>query len=485
MTWQQSLRGGVIAALVPLVLASCAAVPLDEAQAVLREADRAMGGVALKSLRYTASGSGASFGQAWQPGMAWPRVNIPALARVLDYENGAWREDTTRSRAEPTGGGAIALAGERRDTGFLRGDFAWNQAGANPVAAPAAWAARTHDLWTSPHGILKAGMRNAASLRVEGTRRIVSFTEPGRFNASVWINAQGEVERVDSVLPNAVMGDTASVTLYSGYREFGGIRFPTRIQQHQGGFPVLDLTVKEVEPNAAARIEVPATVASFAERVAVEKVADGVWFLAGGSHNSVLIEMQDHAILVESPLYDGRALAVMAQAKLLLPAKPVRWAINSHHHFDHSGGLRAAAAQGATLVVSEQARPWFERVMARPNTVRPDALARSGLKAAVSGVNGQRRFSDATRIVDVLMIEDSLHAQGFMMIWLPLDRLLIQADAYTPGAPGAAAPTVPDANHLNLVHNIERLRLDVDRIVPLHGRIVPMGELRRVTGRAP
>ncbi|WP_158290166.1 MBL fold metallo-hydrolase [Ramlibacter sp. WS9] len=485
MTWPHVLRTLTMAGAALSLLASCA-TPGNEAHAVLREADRAMGGTTLKSLRYAGSGTGASFGQAYQPGMAWPRVNITSFSRVIDYETGAMREDAARSRAETTGGSGLPLAGEQRATALVRGEHAWNLTGPAPVASPVALSGRTHDLWTSPHGVLKAGMRNAtATLRTEGGKRIVSFNEPGRFSASAWITADGFVERIDSVQPNPVMGDTPTITLYSGYRDFAGVRFPSRIQQEQGGFPVLDIAVKEVEPNVPAGIEVPALVSSFAERVAPEKAAEGVWYLAGGSHHSVLIEMKDHLILVESPLYDGRAQAVLAEARKLVPGKPVRYAINSHHHFDHSGGLRAAAAEGATLVVSEQARPWYERTMARANSVSPDALAKSGAKVAVTGVNTQRTFSDGSRTVEVFMIEDSIHAQGFMMVWLPAERLLIEADAYTPGAPGAAPPAPPNANNVNLVQSIERLRLNVDRILPLHGRIVPASELYTATGRRP
>jgi glyoxylase-like metal-dependent hydrolase (beta-lactamase superfamily II) len=90
---------------------------------------------------------------------------------------------------------------------------------------------------------------------------------------------------------------------------------------------------------------VPDNVRNFSERVTADKVADGVWFLAGGSHNSVAIEMKDQVIVVETPLYDGRAAAVLAKARELVPGKPVRTVINSHHHFDHAGGLRAAVAR--------------------------------------------------------------------------------------------------------------------------------------------
>ena len=467
-----------------LLLASC--VTYDPGLAVLQQSDRALGGAStLKTLRFTATGSGATFGQAYQPGMAWPRVTYTSFSRVMDYENGAMREDYARTRAEPTGGGAVPLmgTGEQKGTGFLRDTYAWNMAGTSPAAAPLAVDGRVHDLWTSPHGFIRAAIKNKAQVRPEGARSVVTFTEPGRFSAVAWLSADGLVERVDSVQPNPVLGDTQTVTLYSDYRDFAGVKFPTRIRQNMGGFPVLGLQVKEVAANQPSGIEVPAPVSAAAERVASEKVAEGVWFLGGGSHNSVLVEMSDHLILVESPLWDGRAQAVLAEAKRLVPGKPIRYVINSHHHFDHAGGLRTAAAEGATLVTSEQARPWFERVLANANQVNPDALARSGKKAVFSSVNGQRSFSDGARTLEIFMIEESVHAQGFMMAWLPRERLLIEADAYTPGPPNAPAPAVVNGNNANLMNNIERLKLDVDRILPLHGRVVPIAELRTAVKR--
>ena len=77
-----------------------------------------------------------------------------------------------------------------------------------------------------------------------------------------------------------------------------------------------------------------------------------------------------------------------------------------------------------------------------------------------------------------------MHTDTFLMAYLPKEKLLIEADAYTPGAPNAPPPATPNANNVNLIENIERLKLAVDRIVPIHGRVVPLSELYGAVGKA-
>ena len=470
------------------LLAACANLPSSDV--VLRQADNASGAALVKSFSFTGRGTGSTFGQAWQPGNAWPLLNYSVLTRVADYDNGAFREDFGRSRGELTGGGATPLMGqgETRSIGLARGEFAWNLAGTNAAANPAALDARLHDLWTTPHGAIKAAQRNGAKIgsQSEGgqTFTTFSYSVPGHLAATAWVGTDGLISRIDSTMPHPVLGDMDVTTRYSDWRDAGsGVKFPMRIRQTQGGFEVLDFAVQSVQVNPAVDIAVPDNVRNFAERVASEKVADGVWFLGGGSHNSVAIEMSNHVVLVESPLYDGRAAAVFAEVARLVPGKPIRTVINSHHHFDHAGGLRAAAAEGAGLVTSSLAKPYFERVFANPNRIAPDKLAKSGRSAAIVGVDGRLALNDGARRIEIHEMQGSVHSVGFMLIYLPAERLLIEADAYTPGAPGSAPPPVVNANNQNLVDNIDRLQLKVDRILPLHGRVVPMSELNAMVGR--
>ena len=247
--WTTFARPALVVSMSAL-LASCANMPGESASAALQRANTAMGGAALKSISFAGSGTGATFGQAYLAGQAWPKITYSTFSRVADYENAAFREDAARIRAEPNGGGAIPLMGlgEQRTTGLMRGVSAWNMVGPAPVAAPVAYDMRVHDLWTTPHGVIKAAMANNASATmrsVDGkTMTAVSFVVPGKYRATALINAAGLVEQIESTQPHPVTGDTASVIRFSDYKDTGGVKFPMRIQQIMGGHPVLDLTVK-------------------------------------------------------------------------------------------------------------------------------------------------------------------------------------------------------------------------------------------------
>ena len=340
---------------------------------------------------------------------------------------------------------------------------------------------RVHQLWITPHGVIKGRdqeQRHPAVADQDGkSLAAVSFTEPGRFAATAFINDDYLVERVESRLPDPVLGE-AAVTVYSDYRDFGGVKFPARIQQSQGGHPCSTSTVKEVQPNAPADIPVPDAVRNAAERVTTDKVAEGVWFVAGGSHNSVAIEMKDHLVLVEAPLNDGRSGPVIEQVKKLAPGKPIRYVINSHDHFDHSGGLRTAVAEGATIVTQAENKPYFERAFAVPNRINPDRLAKSGKKPSVQ--DGERQAGTERR--HALARAPSHHRQHPQR-HVP-DGVPAEGEAADRGRrvtrrcpPNAPPPATPNANNVNLVENIERLKLPVDRILPLHGRVVPLADL--------
>jgi glyoxylase-like metal-dependent hydrolase (beta-lactamase superfamily II) len=210
--------------------------------------------------------------------------------------------------------------------------------------------------------------------------------------------------------------------------------------------------------------------------ITVDEIAPGVWYLAGQTHHSVAIEMLNEVLLVEAPQNDARTLAVIARARALRPAKPVRTLVNTHHHFDHSGGVRAAMSEGLTIVTHAGNKAFFDSLGARRHFIEQDALARARRAPRVEGVTDKQVISDAARTVELHAVRGSPHSATILMVYVPAERLLIEADLYSP--PAAGAPPAPAPFVAELVRSVDRLGLAVDRVVPLHGRVIPMDDVR-------
>ena len=460
----------------------------QDAKTVLAGVAKTMGDV--KSLQYSGSGSTFAVGQSAVPGEPWPRFNAKSFTRMINYDTVSMRDEIVRTQVgPPRGGGGQPVIGENRQIQVVSGTHAWNQTG-ETITPTWVGADRTYQLWLTPHGVIKAAMAHnaTAQTKTEGGKKLttIAFTVPGTFKANVLVNENNLVEKVESWQTNPVLGDTLTETTYADYKAFDGVQFPTKITQKSGGFPSLELTVSEAKPNAPVDIQVPDNVrqAPATVQVKIDKAAEGVWYVTGGSHHSVVVEMKDHLVVIEGPQHDARATAVIAEVKKAVPNKPIKYVVNSHHHFDHAGGLAAFVAEGATVITHDVNKAFFEQSFAAPRTVNPDALAKSGKKATVEGVKDKRVLSDDTRTIELHHIQGNVHNDGLLMAYLPKEKFLVEADVYNPPAPNTPPPAQPNPAQVNLHDNIERLKLEVDQLLPLHGRIVPLSDLLKAIGKS-
>jgi glyoxylase-like metal-dependent hydrolase (beta-lactamase superfamily II) len=461
-----------------LALAACSDPPTP-----LQSASTALSAATATSVEYSGTGKWFQFGQAPNPNEPWPAFDVSEYKATVRYDQPAANVRMTRKQIVDPNRARPAPVEQKADQ-FVAGGFAWNVAGGNSQSQPGAVAERTMEIRATPHGFLKAAAANNATATAKGGATEVSFTAGAQRFVGV-INAQNRLEKVTGWIDDAVLGDMAVEFAYSDYKDFGGVTFPGRIVRSQGGYPVLDITVTAVKLNPGLEVAAPDAVKTFAPPptvVTAETLAPGVTFLAGGSHHSVLIEQADHVVVVEGPQHEARAAAVIDKVKELIPAKPLRYVINTHVHFDHSGGLRTFVDAGATVVTHEVNKAYYERAWAAPKTIAPDRLAASKKAARFETFTGKHVMTDGARAIELHEIAGNGHSDGFTMVWLPAEKILIQVDAYTPPPDGAPMPPVPPPPAVNLYENIQRLGFDVERLVPLHSRLATMADLRAFIG---
>ena len=455
----------------------------QDAKTVLQNATKVIGDV--KSIQFSGTGHLAAVGQAWNPTSPWPETIVKSYTRTIDYGAQSSREELVRNEGDPPAkGGAAPFGGDQRQVNLVSGQYAWNQPGNAPQPAVAAAEERQLQIWLTPPGFLNGAMQNNATARKGKGGTEVSFTAMGKFKVTGTVDSQGMVTKTETRIPNPVLGDMLVETDYSAYKDFNGVKFPTVIVQKQGGYPLLDLAVTDVKTNVPLDLTVPDAVKQAklpAVVVQTQKLGDGLWWLGGGSHHSVVVEYPTYITVIESPLNDERALAVIAEAKKLVPNKPIKYLVNTHNHFDHLGGVRAFVPEGATIITNAMNKAYYEKIFNAPHTLAPDRLSQNPKKATFITVKDKYVLSDGGREIDIIHIENDNHNAGMLMVYIPKEKVLVEADDFTPPAPNGPAPAPRAVNFTkNLNANIERLKLDVVTIAPLHGFVVPVAELKKL-----
>jgi len=488
-----------------------AAAAAQDAATVLRNSAAAMGAANVKSIQYTGTGWNAATGQSYMPNEDWPRFELTSYSRTIDYDARSSREEWTRVQGNypPRGGGGVpvydwpaAVNGVWKQAFFTMGTYAWNVDGTTVSVAPRLSTSaagltpsiRQLDVWLSPHGFLKAAMEakdaTATALVLEGQpKTIVTFTTPDKYRVNGTITADNLVERVQTWVANAVFGDMVFEHRYTEYKDYNGVKFPTVLHTHQGdprlnpghNFQEIHVTSVQVNPSLppltvpdSVRQAKPAQV-----RVTSSSLAPGIWRIAGEGHHSIAVEFRDFVAVVEAPQDEQRSLAVIAEVHRLIPNKTIQYVVNTHHHFDHSGGLRTYVAQGATVVTHAANREFYEQVFFYPSqrTIEPDLLSTrypwfgANRISQIEGVSNKYVISDGVRTLDVYAMQN-VDESNMLLAYLPAERILINADLYSPPAPGGQPPKL-SAGERQLYQNIQRLKLNVDRHAGIHGDVGP------------
>ncbi len=459
----------------------------QDAKAVIASASKAMGVATLKTVQFSATGFDFALGQAPNASSPWPKFINKSYTRDIDFDVPASRVNRIRLQGEnpPRGGGQQPIVGEQPQNQTI-------------IVGPATPWVQQLEIWMMPHGFLRAAATRAATVETKtvGGKRynVVSFVGDNKAKVNGYIGPDNMVERVETWIDNPFLGDMLFEALYTDYKDAGGAPFPMHIVQRQGGYPTFDLNVSEVKINTPANIQpaqaaggaAPAGGPPAAPATQSEKLGDGVYLITGG-YAVIAVDFKDHIAIIESGQNEARAIAVIAEAKRLIPNKPIKYLINTHSHIDHSSGLRGFVAEGSTILTHTGNKAYLEKVLSQPHQLNPDLAQKNGKKPIVEAVGEKRVLTDGTHVVELHHLLNFGHHDGMLIVYFPKEKVLLQADGYNPQPATATPPSPPSPYTASLYDNIQRLKLDVQRIVPVHypadNRVITMTELARWAGK--
>ena len=240
---------------------------------------------------------------------------------------------------------------------------------------------------------------------------VVTFIAPNKAKMNGYIDAQNMLDRVETWIDTPMLGDTLVEVNYDGYKDFGGVKFPTSIVQKQGGYSTLDLAVTDVKPNAPADIQGNPAGVPQTPPATSQKLADGVYLILP-AYAALAVDFKDYIVVVEGPQSEERANAIIAEVKRVIPNKPIKYVVNTHNHFDHAGGLRTFIAEGATIITYRDNKAYYEKIFALPHTLNPDRESEAKKKISIETMTDKKVLTDGNHVVELYRLQGSNHNDG-------------------------------------------------------------------------
>jgi glyoxylase-like metal-dependent hydrolase (beta-lactamase superfamily II) len=191
--------------------------------------------------------------------------------------------------------------------------------------------------------------------------------------------------------------------------------------------------------------------------------------------------MKDHVVVFDAPVSDWHSTWVIAAAQNKYPKKKVKYLVLTHHHMDHAGGLRAYAAEGATLVVGKGAGAHYRRVLAAPATRNPDLAASDLSKTPMVEVADKHVISDGQREVHAYVLDGNPHADGLLIGYVPHAKLGFVTDIWSPGAgplPDKLTPALA-----SLVAGVKKAGIAPEKFAGGHGGVADYAPLAALEGK--
>ena len=367
-------------------------------------------------------------------------TNISNSQRTIDLQNGRMRLTQTATQD-------FVFAYERNMRGIrsdvrLDGDIAYNVANNRAQrVGDAQVRGRRLDMLNNPIALVRAALDPAAKLanpradRATSSQVVDLTTAKGDTLTVAFDTTTNLPAWVSWVQGDTNLGEVTARTYYSAYQTEKGIKVPfgyTTVIDWRNTvtwrFYVDRVAVDEPIDDLAAPQEArgPAPAAN-PPTIQVENVAKGIWFLRGQG-NSTAFEFADHITLFEVYASEANAKAIIEKARTLVPGKPVTEVIVSHHHFDHSGGLRAAVSEGLTIITQRGNVELFREMAGRAAKTFPDALGRAPKAIKITPVDDKLVLKDAMMEVQIYRALNNSHMANALIAYAPSAKTVSQGD---------------------------------------------------------
>ena len=438
---------------------------------LVKQAVAAQGGAELRGLKSLAIKGDAKF---WEPGQSYapggePRFLGDATFDITwDLAQGRARTSWDRDQKYPE---PVRL--KYTETVLPALGFVTDEKGSQPMSSIRV-AAHQRELERASPWLLVKAMDNTANVHTAGSQRLgqqslpaVSYTDGATTFTILFDRKTHLPAAVRTRDDDNISGDSNYDLVLADWKTVNGAQIAQSLSYRINGVEVAKLNYKDISANpsiAASAFAVPDPVKASAKPPATGNVpyqwvlrrlfltrftdsdniifpnggglklvelAPNVQHVEGGTATNLIVAMKDHLVIFDAPYGELQSRWVIDAAKAKYPGKPIRYLILTHHHMDHTGGMRTFIAEGAKLIVPVGDKAYFEKDIKAPHTVVADDLQKKPRTPEIIELKDQMTLKDEVSEIRLYIVPNP-HVQTMMIGHVVTSNVLFVTDLISP-----------------------------------------------------
>lgn len=272
-------------------------------------------------------------------------------------------------------------------------------------------------------------------------------------------------------------GDVRQRIYFDNFKLIDGITFPTNLVEERNGMVWSSQQALNVEFNVpidekAFAMDARAAASSLAQpgwnrpfRVKTDTVLAPGIDLFPGSWNSTIVKEPEGIVILEAPISGLYTRGVIDEARKRYPGAKIIAVLSTSDSWPHTGGVRAAVADGLQVYILDLNRPLLDKMMSAPHSIDPDALERARqARPNWKIVAAREEVGSGPNRMELYPLRGAATERQYM-VYFPEHKLLYASDTLALNPDGS----LYDPELMNEVAQaVQREGLSVDKVYAMH-----------------
>ncbi|WP_411030739.1 MBL fold metallo-hydrolase [Spongiimicrobium sp. 3-5] len=313
------------------------------------------------------------------------------------------------------------------------------------------------------------------------------------YKRNLYIDTEtGLLNKVETLRNYEPYGDGVQTITFSDYLDVKQLKLPTKVSS--GGYYGVwedvvnhfNIVIKDLDENniKGHKSMEDYTSSDYSYRLysEVKKVSNNIYLIENitdsksqWSYNILFVELENSVLVAEAPVNNDISKEAIDKIKEVIPNKPIKYLIQSHHHNDHWGGIREYMSLGVEIISTPYNSDLLKRIANTPFNLKPDSQSKNNKIPDIQIVDNELKISDKNLNIEIYNIGPTDHSNEMLIMYFPNEKVLWQADMINFGE-----WSLDNTLKKQLMDKISALNLEVETILGLHGKILSDKELNKI-----